>query len=163
MTLGRLRLADFSVYDLLDPNSVMNIFTEKPHILAFWSHRIERAVVDYQLQGDMFVGFQKLSRFLPVMHHYEHIAQSARRIWIFGEADVPVPRMCDQIRFVTLSPDDALSREWFMVVHAPVFTRALVAREITSDKRLYEGVLTSDVPVIEEMENQLLQLTASLR
>lgn len=160
--------ACFSVYNLLNPASVLNIFTEKPRILAFWSHRIERAILDYNLETDVFVGFQKLSRFAPVLPQYQHIAHQSTNTWVFGTGDASYPELASDLNFVHLQPTDKLYREWFLVVNTPTYTRALVARELTdpddpADQRQFEGILTSDVRVVSELVYHLHELTARLQ
>jgi hypothetical protein len=158
---------DFSVYYLINISSIMNIFTEKPRILAFWSHRIERAIIDYRLRTDVYVGFQKSSRFAPVIPQYEKMDAIARSVWIFGELDARYSQLSDTFRFVDLSRRAALRREWFVVVNTPEYARALVAHEITDpdtpqDERLFQGVLTSDTYLIGHIERRLRDLTQTL-
>jgi DICT domain-containing protein len=147
------------VYALIDWKNVFNIFSERRALLAHWSKTIEEAVIDYQLETDVFAGFQHLHFIVPILIRYQQLQQIASSVWLFGTSDERDPAL-DGFRSVILMQDDLLVREWFLVVDHPRYARAIVAREITppNTKRLerkFQGVLTSDRKQIKRLTSGL--------
>lgn len=149
----------FSLYHHIDRASVRNIFTENPKILASWCKMMEKAVIDFRLDAEVYAGFQKLRRLSPIFPRYQKMAATARGIWVFGENDMSFPPI-DHLNYVALEPDDELTREWFLVVEHRNYARALVAREVTPasiplTERVFEGVLVNDWDGVRGLKRHL--------
>lgn len=117
------------------------------------SHAIENIVVQHGLQVDFYAGFQRFSFFLRQAERYKKLAQAARRVYVWGVADVTPPQI-DGVVYVPIEPDHELAREWFVVVDSPEFFTALMTHEATFGQaipkaaRRFRGVWTYDADII---------------
>lgn len=143
---------NLSLYDLIDLTSVQNVFLNRPAMLAYWCKGMENAIIDRQLQADVYAGFQYLSRVQPVLARYQKIGDIARQVWIFGQPDTVISS-APRLNFIYLPPEHKLIKEWFLVIRGETYTRGLLARELTpagtpQPERRFEGVSLSDPAVI---------------
>jgi DICT domain-containing protein len=150
---------NFSVARLVDESAVENIFTARTDLMMRWSSDIEKAIISHRLTAPLYVGVQHLRQFKPILNRYRRIATFAQGIWVFGQPDAE-HSVVKGIHFISLQPADLMVHEWFLVVNASSYARALVAREVVSPgaskaQRLFRGVLTSD-------RNQITQITSAL-
>ena len=118
------------------------------------SHQIEDVIMDNNLPVDFYAGFQRYSFFLRQLPRYQRLAQSARRVYVFGIPD-ETPPVLPGIEFIPLDEEDALADEWFLVVYAPYFYTSLLTRELEgqdplSNKRRFEGIWTHDERTVEQ-------------
>jgi len=151
--------SDFSLYNHIDRKNVRNLFSERPLVLASWCRMIENVVVDFRLAADVYAGFQRMRRLGPVWPRYQKMAGTAQGIWIFGAQDATYPQT-NHINFITLTPEDELMREWFLIVDHTTYSRALVARETTplgtpQQDRLFEGVLIGERAMVKDIKTKL--------
>lgn len=61
---------EFSLYELINSRSTQNIFLETTPVLARWCRVIEQRIVDEAIPANVYVSFQKLSRFARVLSRY---------------------------------------------------------------------------------------------
>ncbi|MDX1995281.1 MAG: DICT sensory domain-containing protein [bacterium] len=151
--------SSFSVYGLVNQFSIHNIIASDIRLLTHWSHQIEVQAREKALPVDFFAAFQQLHHFLSVSQHYQALAATARSVTIFGEPDVFVPSYAG-IQVVALHRHAVLAREWFVIAAHPTFARAVIARETTPpgtprQKRLFEGILTSDPALVDEVAHAI--------
>lgn len=129
----------------LDAQSGM--FVNTIPIMRAISHEIEDIVLQNKLYVDLFAGFQRFSLFAIQAKRYRQLAQVCRTIYVWGIPDVDPPHI-PNVKYVSLSPDMEIAREWFLVVDSPEFFTALIAEEKTYDldipkeERLFEGIWT---------------------
>jgi DICT domain-containing protein len=157
----------FSLYELIDWRNIYNIFSERRALLASWCRTIELAVIERQLQTEVYAGFQQMRYLKPVQHRYQQMSVHASQVWVFGQAGSGDPAL-DKISGVYLRPGDQLIKEWFLVVDHPSYSRALVAHEMTKPgtphaKRMFRGILTSDQGQVKRFAHLLRDRVSDLR
>lgn len=159
---------NFSLFNHLCAFNPSTIFMNQPRMLSYWSHSIEKKIVQYGVDTPVYAGFQHLGRFAPVTRQYEKIAQTAP-VWVFGKAGQTHLPDTDRLHFMALHPQARLAQEWFVVVNHPDYAHALIAREIAPiqphQPRQFRGVLTSDRNIIhfasEALASYVQQFTHS--
>ena len=124
------------------------------------SNGIEDAVIDHQLRGVFYAGFQRISSFMPQVERFAQLAAACGEVVIFAEPDVAPPTI-PGVNFVLLEPDAPLAEEWFIVFAHPALGMTLLTREIhapTEEERrtsrplgrgrYYKGALLCDLTVV---------------
>ena len=142
---------NFSLFNHLCAFNPSTIFINQSRMLSYWSHSIEKKIIQRGIDTPVYAGFQHLGRFKPVARHYQKIAQTAP-VWVFGEAGQTQPQSQDGVHFMALQPYDRLAQEWFVMVNHPQYAHALIAREVRptapGQPRQFRGVLTSNRSII---------------
>lgn len=147
---------EFSVYQLIQRSRQASLLLNHRATMSLISHEIEKGVMESQVYGRLFVGFQRMSFFMPRRHYYEHIAEHAE-VFVFGIPDTTVPSLTN-ITFVPLSTSDQLSKEWFIVFHGAGYYSALASEERTptgSTERVFDALWTFDADIISILEEWL--------
>ncbi|MDR3592549.1 MAG: HD domain-containing phosphohydrolase [Negativicutes bacterium] len=135
----------------------------KPAMLAI-SHALEDVVLNFGLNADLFVSFQKFEFFLYEKDRYLQLDKICRRIFIFAQGVDP-----DQITefnntvFVEIDPDCQLVDEWSVIINHPVHpillstTEQYRPRTVPGDDfRYFHGFLSFDPDVVRLAVNQTL-------
>ena len=121
---GLGRVSNISRRDFEERESFL--FRAPVPCLEYVSLMIENALLlRANRKGRVFIGFEKLSRMEPVAGLYLRIADLSERIYVFGEADWKPPRH-PNMKVVTISPDNRLAREWFVIADSSTLSVALV-------------------------------------
>ncbi len=164
-----LTLADnrFSLYELIDWRNRYNIFSERRALLASWCRTIELAVIERQINTEVYAGFQQMRYLKPIVPRYQKMSTFASHVWVFGQPSSDDPAL-ESLRGVHLQPGDQLIKEWFLVVNHPSYARALVAHEMSKpgtphSKRIFRGILTSDHGQVALFDNLLKDRVAKLQ
>lgn len=109
------------------------------------SHAIEDVILHHHMQVELFVGFQRFSRFVRQLDTYRRLACTCSAVHVWGIPDVRVPAI-PGVHYHPLDPTDPMAQEWFMVVDTPAFFTALLLQETPpvhpSAKRSFEGIWT---------------------
>ena len=126
------------------------------------SHQIEDAVIKHELAVDFWAGFQRFSYFGAQKPRYQQLGKVARRVHIFGVADVEPPPIAG-IEYRAIDAQTALAGEWFLVINTPTFWTALLTRELegrdSHGKRRFQGMWTYDETVVDRAYLLLCQST----
>ena len=129
------------------------------------SHSIEETVLRHGLDSIFFAGFQRFSAFLPQADRFRQLAGRCKKIYIFGQADSPVPEI-PKLEYIALEPSAPLVQEWFILFAHPRFNIALLTHEIRGRYaasvrdnqfgrgRFYQGLIS--------MEDHIVQPAVSL-
>ncbi|ETX00264.1 MAG: hypothetical protein ETSY1_11900 [Candidatus Entotheonella factor] len=112
---------NFNLYSLAESWNLRQITGFYRGTLRTLSYEFENAILQGNIQGRLFAGFQKMSYFLTRLDRYSQLAQVVGQIWIFGIPDVDLPQSIEGITFVPLREHDRLVKEWFLVIDSPVF------------------------------------------
>ena len=154
---------NFSVYSLVkrvvgEETAVMN----HRRTMNVISHEIENATLLDGGHTRIFSSFQRMSKFIPQVERYRMIAQRAESVFVFGIPDVRPPEI-PNVTYVELSPDDHLSKEWFLVSYGRDFASALATEELTDiddpdRERMFEGIWTFEVSLISILETWLTRV-----
>ena len=145
-------MADISLFELVTPDQDQDAFVNTVDMMLKISYQVEDIVIDNELPVDFYAGFQRFSHFRHQAKRYRRLADVARRVFVFGEADSTPPTI-PGVQFVPLPPGSALIREWFLVVNTPGFFTALLTQEIPGadpirrDRR-FRGLWTHDEAVV---------------
>jgi len=106
--------------------------------------------------GRIYAGFEKLSCMKPIVDRYLRIADVSESVYILGEPDWKPPQH-PNIRFVNLSSDCRLAREWFLIADSSTLHVALVARDedgfnrAALDERFFSAVKTSNPGAVAQL------------
>ena len=123
---GLGRVSNISRRDFEERESFL--FRAPVPCLEYVSLMIENALLlRANRKGRVFIGFEKLSRMEPVAGLYLRIADLSERIYVFGEADWKPPRH-PNMKVVTISPDNRLAREWFVIADSSTLSVAPARR-----------------------------------
>jgi signal transduction histidine kinase len=117
------------------------------------SHILENAVIEHDLPGAVFTGFQDSGNWLRALDLYERlVAPKARSVAVFARGNVDSLEP-DGIVRVRLEDDSPLVEEWFLIVLTPRFSAALLGEDTGTSAggeadRLFESVWTFDPSLI---------------
>jgi hypothetical protein len=162
-----LRIANGAQVD--DLGSVANIsrrdFEERPSFLfraqvpclEYLSLMIENALLlRANRRGTVYAGFEKLSRMEPVMARYLRIADLSERVYVFGEADLKLPRH-PHMKVIEIPEDSRLAREWFVIADSSTLRVALIGVDEDGfqlpvlEERNFQAFKTSDPAIVAQL------------
>lgn len=104
------------------------LFRSQEASLEYLSLLIENALLlRTNRKGRIYAGFQKLSRMESIIDRYLRIADVSEQLYVFGVADWKPPRH-PHMKLITLTNENRLAREWFIIVDSTTLSAALVAR-----------------------------------
>ncbi len=149
----------FSVYRLVERTQQQNVLLSQRRTMSYISYQIENASLIDGAKTRIFSAFQYMSRFLPQIERYRRLAQTAESIYVFGVPDVRPPQI-ENIRYVFVTPDDQIAREWFLVSYGARFASALATEEITrfndpDHLRQFRGMWTFDPEMVAILHDWL--------
>lgn len=154
-----MSIGDTSLFDIITQHTNQPLFTRHRSSLVKISREIEDGVIHNQVKARIFAGFQKLSFFVPHHRRYQHMAQYAESIWVFGLPDVTTPEI-PGVQVVPLPDDAQFVGEWFLIAEAEDYFSALVAKDLTgfavpNNQRLFEGAWTFDADIVQRLQQEL--------
>ncbi|HUE81815.1 MAG TPA: DICT sensory domain-containing protein [Pyrinomonadaceae bacterium] len=106
--------------------------------------------------GRIYAGFEKFSNLQPIIDRYLRIADISESVNLFGEPDWIAPRH-PHIRYINLTSEFKLAREWFLIAESSTLQVALVAysdeRRGTQspEKRLFNAIKTSHPTTVSRL------------
>lgn len=103
------------------------IFTASKATLVDVSHTLEDCILQERLPSVIFTGFQESSHWREETQRYLKLAGVASQICIFAGGTPPVPE--ERHIAVTLSGDDPLRQEWFLLILTHHFTAVLCGQD----------------------------------
>lgn len=123
----------------------INTFQASKATLVDISHTLEDTIIHNRLPSVIFTGFQESSHWREETERYLEMANIASQICIFAGGDPPVPE--EKHIAVTLSGDDPLRQEWFVLMLTEHFVALLCGldnMEDTNDEahRTFATILT---------------------
>ncbi len=126
------------------------------------SHGIEDAVMQNQLRGTFYAGFQRLSAFAPQAERFARLAAACGEVFVFAFPDAPVPQI-PKVQFVLLEPEAPLVQEWFIVFSHSDFVASLLTQQVgerspdalVKRRRVYQGLMTFDPAVVNAARARL--------
>lgn len=133
-----------SLYQAIRPYAVDAIEMTSVSSLNLVSHAIEE-VAHFNAPGStLLAGFQRFSAFMRQEQRYRALAHTCEQIWVHGQPDLQ-PQPIDRLGYIPLEPGAPLASEWFLIINAPSFCVALIARELeaTAGERSFQAFLTS--------------------
>lgn len=148
----------FSLFSTASRGGERVFVTYRPGLQAL-TEEVENAVLRGPIRTRVFVGFQKLSFFLPRATRYAELASKSDGVWILGLPDV-VPPAIPGVTYVSLTEGHALVREWVVVVDAPGYFSAIVAEDLSgfavpNRQRRFRGVWTFNDALVSELQQTL--------
>jgi anti-anti-sigma regulatory factor/DICT domain-containing protein len=102
-------------------------FTASKVTLVDVSHTLEDGIIENRLPSVIFTGFQESSHWREETQRYLELAGIASQICIFAGGHPPVPE--ERHIAVTLTGDDPLRQEWFLLVLTQHFTAVLCGQD----------------------------------
>lgn len=152
---------DFSVYRLVQRARENVSVLNHRRTMSIISYEIENASLMDNAYTIVFAGFQRYSKFLPQVKRYRELAQKAKLVYVFGEADVVLPDI-ENIIYVPLEPGYQLTKEWFLVSYSEQYFSALATEEITAiddadETRQFKGIWTFDLDLVTILYTWLAQ------
>jgi hypothetical protein len=152
----------FSVFNLIERIQQSSILLNHRRTMSVISHEIENTTIEDGAKSRVFAGFQYLSRFLPQQKRYERLASRAESVYVFGVPDVEPPAI-PNVKYIHITPNHRLSREWFLIAYGAEYATALATEEITKitdpdEKRMFKGIWTFDVSLVVILHDWLASL-----
>lgn len=126
------------------------------------SHLIENFVTQNPQVADLHVSFQYFSRFVPQVHRYREIAESAKGLWLYGVKDTLLPELPRTT--VIDTANTRLVDYWFVIAYGLGVHMSLVAEELypterlPGEERVYEGFYTFDPVIAFQLVNLMHQM-----
>ncbi len=96
--------------------------------LVHLSHTLEDLVLSQNIPALFFMGPQEHSQWRQEQERYQKLAQVAQQVWVFSSAHVTPPNEANFTQ-ITLSPDDPLRQEWFLVILSKPLALVLCAED----------------------------------
>lgn len=149
----------FSVYKLVNKLQNQNTILRHRQTMSEVSYEIENATLMDEARTRVFSGFQRMSKFVPQIPRYTKLAEKAESVYVFGIADIELPRI-PNIIYIPLTQSDQLSKEWFLVSYGRDYASALATEEISQiddpdDQRQFNGVWTFNLSLVSILEEWL--------
>lgn len=126
------------------------------------SHMIEDLIIRNKRVADAHVSFQYFSRITPQLERYQEVARSAKKLWLYGVPDAPLPELTNTTFINT--EHTALEQYWYVVAYGAGISATLLAEEITpltrmpGEPRIYEGFYTFEADTAFQVLTVLHQL-----
>lgn len=96
--------------------------------LVHLSHTLEDLVLSQSIPALFFMGPQEHSQWRQEQERYQKLAQVAQQVWVFSSAHVTPPNEANFTQ-ITLSPDDPLRQEWFLMILSKPLALVLCAED----------------------------------
>ncbi|MCA0969551.1 histidine kinase [Halobacillus litoralis] len=139
-------------------------FESKVPQLEYMCLMMENLVLTKKLKGNVYAGFQKLSRAENVIERFQAMTEYSN-VHIFGVDDVGVTKD-DGINYIDLPTTSELVREWFLVIDAPNFKSMMVAYDLdgfgvheVEEGRNFKGAKSSNPKVVSHAASLLAEHT----
>jgi diguanylate cyclase (GGDEF)-like protein len=123
------------------------------NISSIWELKkeLEDIVIKFQLKPVLFSGIQALSNFAKEETRYKKLAETARKIYIFGFPDSETD-MIPGMSPVRLNEDE-YTKDIFLIINGSDYYAALIAKEIKkdvfeADKSVYKAFITFERKII---------------
>ena len=135
------------------------MFRSQGACLEYLSLLIENALLlRTNRRGRIYAGFEKLSHMESVIDRYLRIADLSEQLYVFGVADWKPPRH-PHMKLITLTNENRLAREWFIIVDSPTLSAALVARaedeaeapHLLLEKRNFRAFKSNDPAIVASL------------
>ncbi len=128
-------------------------YTFSVEAMAKVSHIIEEAALSSVRQADFHTSFQYLSRLVPQKEQYLRLANTGKRLWLYGAPDLadstPLTPLLTSPQVVYVDTSGTpLINYWYVVAYGDDLSMTLLAQEIpalSGTDRYYEGFYTFDV------------------
>lgn len=129
------------------------------------SHLLVEQILDRKLAVDLVAGFQRFSNFTEQVSKYTRLSTVCKRVFVFGVPDIQPPAI-PGVKFISLDPESALSRERFLAVNSADFWAAMLAQEVEGSKtpegKGFDGGWLYEEEVVEQVW-QLISPIAGLK
>ncbi|MEO1593033.1 MAG: DICT sensory domain-containing protein, partial [Cyanobacteria bacterium J06632_22] len=143
--------------------------------LTALSHAMEDQVLAGRDQPLMIASFQQERFYRQEAHRYVRLSELTPQIYIFSAAGTEFDTRNGAYETVAFDPDDALTKEWHLVVLGEQYSACLVCREhqpapgpgpgmpVFDQTRRFEGIWTLDLQVAQQAAHILLDRVAAYR
>jgi DICT domain-containing protein len=151
---------NFSVYNLVDRVQRESTELRSRKAMSLISYEIENATLVDHAPNRIFSSFQTMSRFLPQLPRYRQMANISSEIYVFAINDVGDLPTIPNIRYVPISVDHQLAREWFLVSYGPAYYSALATEELSQmtdpdDQRKFKGLWSFELNMVSILHEWL--------
>ncbi|MBF2056532.1 MAG: GAF domain-containing protein [Cyanobacterium sp. T60_A2020_053] len=143
--------------------------------LTALSHAMEDQVLANTEEALIIACFQQEKFYRQEAHRYRRIGRISPHVYVLAAPETEFSNVSDVYEKVAFTPEDALSKEWHLVVIAENYANCLICREKThlpksesaefsmDNSRRFEGIWTFDRDVTIESASILLQRIAEYR
>lgn len=149
-----------------EPGTRVSTFQASKATLVDISHTLEDCILQDRLPSVLFTGFQESSHWREETERYLELAGVASHVCIFAGGYPPVPE--GKHIAVTLTGDDPLRQEWFLLVLTHQFSTVLCGLdnqdkvEVEAD-RTFQTILSFDPTVVARAIELLLPVVEGYR
>lgn len=128
----------------------------KASMLAI-SHALEDLVINFQLEAELFVTFQKFKFFLMEKERYLELDKICRKVFVFAqEIEESHTREFQNTVFIDIDSTSSMADEWSVIINHPQHPIILTTTEQyelalfqEDDLRYFKGFLSFDPQVIQ--------------
>ncbi|MFM7366301.1 MAG: DICT sensory domain-containing protein [Sphaerospermopsis kisseleviana] len=125
--------------------------------LTALSHAMEDQVLATSLDQPLIIAsFQRERFYRQEAHRYQRLAERSDQIYVLSAPETEFANSSDDYEKVAFEPDDALSKEWHLVVIADNYATCLVCREsvrsIAKNQQLPEMTSSLDIDTARRFE-----------
>lgn len=142
--------------------------------LTALSHAMEDLVLNDSDSPLVIANFQRERFYRQESHRYRRIAHKSNQVYVLAAPETDFSNSSTDYETIAFEPDDALAREWHLVIIGQRYASCLICRERTlpsSDKygmgmdtnRRFEGIWTFDRSVTREAGKIILDRIAVYR
>lgn len=143
--------------------------------LTALSHAMEDQVLASDEQPLIIASFQKERFYRQEAHRYGRMGKQSPHVYVLAAPETEFSSISDVYEKVAFTEDDALSKEWHLVVIAKNYANCLICREKThlpktrasetamDNSRRFEGIWTFDRQISQKAAEILLHRIASYR
>lgn len=146
--------------------ATIDVFKASKATLVDISHTLEDCILNDRLPAVIFTGFQESTYWREETARYLELTGIASQICIFAGGQPPVPE--EKHIAVTLSGDDPLRQEWFLLILTRPFSAVLCGQDnqivIESEaNRSFETMLSFDPQVVQAALAAILPVVREYR
>ena len=135
--------------------------------LVHLSHTLEDLILTQKLPAVLFTGFQESSHWRAETERYRALANVAQQVCIFAGGKLPPESHASELH-VTLSGDDPLRQEWFVLILCTKFAALLCGQDravpVNEEAlRQFETIWSFEPKIIKQVTDLLEKVVAKYR
>ncbi len=157
-----------SLFEMLQnqPSFHLPLFKASKATLVDISHTLEDCILVNKLPSVIFTGFQESSHWRAETQRYLELAGIASQVCIFAGGNPPVPE--ERHIAITLSGDDPLRQEWFLLVLTRHFSAVLCGRDrqepvAREQDRSFDTLLSFNPEAVRQVVETIMPVVESYR
>lgn len=123
-------MLELSEIAMIKSSSIEQIIYTKPSMIAI-SHGLEDMIIEFKLESELFVTFQKFEFFMVEFERYKELDNLCKKVYIFAR-NINGESIKDfkNTVFIELDEEDSLVQEWNIIVNHPEHPAVFLSKEM---------------------------------